>query len=72
MAARLWNEANLGGWRRASSTRARLNGASPGPSVMRPPEGGVSPAVGAPVRDRASVASSPSAPHAPSSASAMA
>eukprot|EP00965_Chrysotila_dentata_P009058 294371-Pleurochrysis_carterae.AAC.1 len=39
---------------------------------MRPPEGGVSPAVGAPVRIRASAASSPSAPHAPSSASAMA
>eukprot|EP00965_Chrysotila_dentata_P256518 6212566-Pleurochrysis_carterae.AAC.2 len=56
---------------RASSTRARTNGASHGQSAMRPPEGGVSPADGAHARVRAS-ASSPSAPHAPSSAYAMA
>eukprot|EP00965_Chrysotila_dentata_P254281 6211821-Pleurochrysis_carterae.AAC.1 len=71
MAAKLRNDANLGGRCRSSSTRARTNGASSGPSVMRPLEGGVSPVVGEPTRARAS-ASSPSAPHAPSSASAMA
>eukprot|EP00965_Chrysotila_dentata_P015758 521512-Pleurochrysis_carterae.AAC.2 len=47
MAAKLRNDASLGGRCRASSTRARTNGASSGPSLMRPPEGGVSPVVGA-------------------------
>eukprot|EP00965_Chrysotila_dentata_P131797 4357697-Pleurochrysis_carterae.AAC.1 len=71
MAARLRKDANLGGRCRASSTRARTNGASPGPSVMRPPEGGASSVIVAPACVGAS-ALSPSAPHAPSSASAMA